>query len=206
MRAVRDFDPRQMGYRDKMKLKDFLKSQGLVKKKETVRVEISQYSDKAQIKKLIDFLKMAEEHRKVLPSVTSEKRQHPFENLEIREQYDILYDRELSFSEGNGNLREMGFPCQDNDANPTNESMSSENKHCTTEEHTSENGKREDSSKMGATKMLEKKEFLFTDQGFMEKTTHLGLNESSETVSPYKCVLTFRRGDKMETITPANIG
>lgn len=192
-----------MGYRDKMKLKDFLKSQGLLKEKEHEVVRIDQNSDETQLKNFIDLIKMDEEQRHVLP--TSEKRPHRFQNLQMREKYDILYDRELCYSEDNGNLGEIGFPEQDNYINPEIE-LSLENKQRITEDNTPNNGIGEESSIMDDMETPEKKDYLISESAVLENKNHLNGSPRSETVNPYKFVLSFRRGDAMETVSSENIG
>ena len=84
--------------------------------------------------------------------------------------------------------------------------MSLESKHCITDDNTSNNGIGEESSIMINKETPEKKKYIILEPEDLENTNHFSGSSRSETVNPYKFVLSFRRGDAMETVSSENIG
>lgn len=192
--AVRDFDPKHMSFREKMQLNNLLQCLGL--KMEGGKIELSN-----------TYHSTLKEYSNITKEIDQNIRhKHGFDDTEY------TCNREVSDLHANKNLPELAVPIQDKQINPEKELMVLENKSYINTlqgriliEHLSVTNKICESYIIHGIKghhqryirpIYKKKEQEHTKEGVW----HL------KRMDLCAVALTFKRGNKIETIPPVNIG
>lgn len=192
-----------MTCREKVELKYFLQSRILLKKREGIGIE-----NTLQTGRFLEYIKHTKQMKSKQCDVLdlNERQRKGIESFEIMEQDGIGYDRGVYDWEDNGQAEEFNLSKQDKLLNPKDELMMLDNKGSTTKEERSDIQNQEEAFNIEELETVVQKLELVTDQDALRKTSCFDERSNSKTVDPFTVVLTFKRGDKMKTIAPANNG
>lgn len=203
VRAVRDFEPKLMSYREKAEVGYFLRIRKLTNKREEIGLKSNLNRGRSEENTKVTGGK-GHKQRHSDKSV----RQRPWsESLEMSKHYSMEYNKDIYNSEDNEEVKESDLSRQESLMNPKDEVTTLRNKEYTKEEERSDIQNQEEAIKMEELETAVQKLKLITDKDALRKTSRFD-DESpeSKTVDPYAMVLACKRGDKMETLPPANVG
>lgn len=196
LRAVYDFDPKQMSHREGIALNYCLRNKGMI-----IESEYIELSNTLQGRILMEYFDVWKKigYEKCIILHTNEGYQHEREKVEMRRHDATEYEAKVYDCEGDEKLHELSLPIQKKQINPENEVTTLENKDYSIIVKTSDIQIQEEAIKM---------EELTTVMGERELDTHQeDLNDtSSQLEGEDSLILTFNRGDKMETILREHIG
>lgn len=192
-----------MTCREKVELKYFLQSRILMKKREGTGL-----GNTLQTGRFVEYIKHTKEMSPKQCDVLdlNERQRQAIESIEIMEHDGIDHDRGVYDWEDNGQAKECNPSKQDKLMNPKDEVIILYNKCSTTNEERSDIQTQEEAFNIEDLETVVQKLELVTNQDSLRKTSCFDERSNSKTVDPFTVVLTFKRGDKMKTIAPANNG
>lgn len=200
MRAVCDFDPRKMTCREKVELKYFLQGRiGLQMKKK----QKSKISNTLQTGRLAECIR----HEKQTDQRQRDKNERQRQGIESLEMWNgIQIDRGVHGWKDDGRVSEFDPSRQDKLMNSKDELMMLENKGRPGTEERYHTRNQEEAFNMEELETVVQKLEQITDENALHETNRFDERSHGKTVDPFAMVLTFKRGEKMQTLPPANVG
>lgn len=196
-----------------------------------LEIDLKNYLEKGSLPEFTVKQQIGDEENHVLAQ--NKKHLYEFVRFEIRKYDDIKRDSKLCDWEDNEILRELDLPRQDRHIYPDNELMTSENKSHNIRENNADIQNHGNAIKMEElkntreiliSKQEDPSEWIGFDESFHSREVDLDGRDSEQedhrTTSPnsaaiydpkdevdlYAATLTVKRGDKMKTNLPENIG
>lgn len=194
LRVVRDFDPKQMDSREETELRHVLCSGRLMKKIKKVEL----YERKKEEERLAEFTmvmpkEIGNEQRHVLDQ--NERHEIRFTEFEMREDYDIAYDREACDWEYDESLQEFSLHKHDKQINPDEYLLALGNKGHSKRADTTDLQNQEEATEL--------RDFDSYIENYKQVMYDLGYIKCKD--NPYTVAITIKRGDELETIPPTDI-